>query len=85
MKVYCKTIIWNITFHSTVPNFPLHDQHSNILQVLKTNLLIRKPTDIDIIITRSSSTMVTKMAAPMKIRGGVVTTVEVAPVPVGTI
>ena len=49
----------------TEHNFPLHDQHSDI-QVLKTNLLIRKPADIDIIIARSSSTMTTKMAAPIR-------------------
>ena len=70
-------------YYTTEHNFPLRDQHSDI-QALKTNLLIRKPADIDIIITRSSSTMVTKMAAPIKIRGCVVTTVGVSPVPVGT-
>ena len=78
MKVYYRTIILY-----TEHNFPLLDQHSDG-QALKTNLLIRKPADIDIIITRSSSTMVTKKATPMKIMGGVVTTLGVSPVPVGT-
>ena len=52
--------------------------------VLKTNLLINNPADANAIATRSSSTMKTKMATPIKVRGCIVTPCGVSPLAVGT-
>ena len=54
------------------------------IQVLKTNLLINRPPDANAIATRISSTMKTKMATPIKVRGCIVTTCGVSPFAVGT-
>ena len=59
-------------------------KYTCIIPVLKTNLLINSPADANAITTRMTSTMETKMATPIRIRGCIETESDVTSCSVGT-